>query len=290
MNNNAKNFDRYVFLSTLARNLIEVFIGTVLFKIGFSLHQVIFYYLLVNIFSTVLGVPCTILAKKYSNKILSIIGISFFIILQITLNYVTVNTIYLYLIAFLFSVYRRCYWISRRYYTLQVIDKDNISKKYSKITIINQLGVMTSSYIGSILLDFFDISVVTIISIIILIFSVYFLYKLNFKHEKNNINIKLFETLKCVPKASMVHIACYEMQNVLKFFLPLYIFIYVKDTYTTVGLLNLIANLATLIFAYVYGTLINKNKNYLRLSIFLVLIIKVLQVNVVGISLMIISF
>ena len=54
MEDNIKNFNRYVFISTFARNLIEVFVGTILLKMGFSLHSVIYYYLLVNNFIVIL--------------------------------------------------------------------------------------------------------------------------------------------------------------------------------------------------------------------------------------------
>ena len=289
MENNTKNFNKYVFLSTFARNLIELFVGTILLKKGYSLHLVIYYYLLVNIFSVILGIPCSMISKKYSNKLLSIIGIISFIGLQVVLNFITTDIYYLYIVSFLFALYRRCYWISRRYYTLQVID-NNISKKYSIISILNQLGVMTSTYIGSLLLQFININVITLISIILLFISIYYIYKLDFKNEKNDIKINLFKTIKCTPISSIIHIMCYELQNVVKFLFPLCLVIYVKDTYTVVGLVNLIANISTLIFTYCYGILINKNKNYLKISIMLVLIIKLLQINTFDIILMIVSF
>ena len=290
MDDNNKNFNQYVFLSTFARNLIELFVGTILFKIGFPLKSVVFYYFLVNAFSLLLCIPCSIICKKYSNKILSVIGILSFITLQIVLNYVNTNPIYLFITAFLFALYRRGYWISRRYYTLQVMNTKEIGKRYSIIAITNQLGVITSSYIGSLLLQYININVLTIISITLLLISMYYIFKLNFKHEINDTKIDLVEAIRITPKTSMLHIACYELQNVVKFFLPLYLVIYVKDTYTTIGIVSLIANIATLIFTYLYGLLINKDKNYLKLSILLVIIIKVLQINTSFILLMIVSF
>ena len=114
---NKKNFNIYIFLSSFSRNLIEVFIGTILLKKGFSLHSVIFYFLLVNLFSVLFAPIATLVAKRYSNKLLSLFGILCFIILQFVLNYIDLNVIYLYIIALLYAFYRRSYWISRRYYT-----------------------------------------------------------------------------------------------------------------------------------------------------------------------------
>lgn len=290
MNSNKKNFNRYIFLSTFARNLIEVFIGTILFKKGFSLHSIIYYYLLVNVFSVILSFPCAIISKKYSNKALTILAIISFSILQIILIYIKTEMYLIYIIAFLFALYRRCYWIARRYYTLQVIKEKSVSKEYSIISIVNQIGVIISSYIGSLLLEFINIKIVTVISIGLLAISYYFISKLNFKYENNNIKLDLIETFKNTPVSSIIHIGCFELQNVVKFFLPLYLIIYVKDNYTMIGFLNLIANIATIIFTYVYGRIINKEKNYLKMSILFVLLIRILQINTFGAVLIIVSF
>ena len=290
MENKVKNFNKYVFLSTFSRNLIEVFVGTILLKKGYSLHLVIYYYLLVNIFSVLITTPCVLISKKYSNKLLAVLGIIAFILLQITLNYFDTNIIYLYIISFLYAVYRRCYWLSRRYYTLKVMDEKDISKRYSIISIFNQLGVMISSYVGSLLLQFVSINALTLISISLLIISLYFICKLDFKHEKNDIKINLFETIKCTSKSTMIHIMCYELQCIVKFLLPLCLVIYVKDTYTTIGIVNLIASLSTLIFTYCYGLIINEKKNYLKFSVIFYILVKVLQINTFGIILMIVTF
>ena len=290
MENNRKIFNRYVFLSTFARNLIELFIGTILFKAGFNLKEVIFYYLFVNVFSFFIAFPCIRIAKKHSNKILTILGIVSFISVQVALNYIKLNKWYLLILAFLYALYRRAYWMSRRYYTLQVIDKKNTSKEYSFVSIMNQLALLLSSYVGSLLLEYVSINIITYLSIMILIVGLYFVYKMDFEYEINKTKINLLETIKITPVSSLISIGCYELQNVITFLLPLYIVIYVKNTYTAVGLINLLAQLATIVCVYAYGLLINKDKNYLKFSIIFLIVFKLLQVNTYGIVLFIITF
>ena len=48
-----------------------------------------------------------------------------------------------------------------------VMSNKNISVSYSIISIINQIGVITSAYIGSLILDFISIKVLTVISILL---------------------------------------------------------------------------------------------------------------------------
>ena len=290
MEKNRKYFNRYVFLSTFARSLIELFIGTILFKAGFDLKSVIFYYLFVNVFSFIIAFPCIYIAKKHSNKILTILGIIAFILVQVSLNYVHLSVWYLLLLSFLYASYRRAYWMSRRYYTLQVIDKKNTSKEYSFVSILNQLALLLSSYVGSLLLEYININIITYISILLLLIGLYCVYKMDFEYEINKTKINIFETIRVTPISSIITIGCYELQNVITFLLPLYIVIYVKNTYTAVGIINLLAQLATIIFLYAYGLLINKDKNYLKFSIVFLLVFKFLQVNTYGLVLFIITF
>lgn len=290
MDSNQKKFSLYVFLSTFARNLIEVFIPIILYKYGYSLKEVILYYLFVNLFSLILSYPCFYLSNKYNNKILSIIGIISFVILQLLLNNLQNNIIYLLFISLAFATYRRGYWISRRYYNLKIIKKDNISKTYSLISIINEIGLIFSSYIGSLFLDFISIDALTIISIVLFLISTIPLYLLKFEHKETDSKLELIKTIKQIPKNNIYLFGSYELLNVVKFLFPLYLFIYVKNNYQTVGIFNLFANLSTIIFAYIYGKKINNEKNYLSLSILFIIIVYILKLNFSTSILIIIAF
>ena len=291
MNSNQKKFGVYVFLSTFSRNLIEVFIPVILYKNGFSIKEVLIYYLMANVVSLIISYPFIYFSKKFNNKILSIIGIISFVALQISLNAITKNILYLFIIALLFAIYRRGYWIARRYYNLKVIKKENISTTYSIISITNQVGVMVSAYFGSILLDIISLKLLTITAIMLFLISIIPLYLLKFKHENTDEKLDFSETIKKIPKSDIYLFGSYELLNVVKFLIPLYIFIYVKNTYQTIGIVNLITNLALIIFTYLFGRRLDNSKNnYLRLSIILVVAIYILKVNTLGLMLFIVSF
>lgn len=287
---NIKKFNIYVFLSTFSRNLIEVFIPMILYKSGYDLKKVILYYFFVNFFSLILAYPCFKFARKRDYKILSFIGVVAFLIMQVMLNKVVVGLIYILTLAFSFALYRRCYWISRRHYNLNVIGNKNIAVSYSIISIINQIGVIISAYIGSLLLDFISIKALTIISILLFIISIIPLYFIETKKEKEHKKIELFKTLEKISTKKAYVFGAYELLNVVKFLFPLYIAIYVKNTYQAVGLLNLFTNLATLAFAYLYGKKINGKKNFIGLSVFLVVLVYIFKANTTTAVLVIISF
>ena len=290
MNQNQKNFNLYIFLSTFSRNLIETFIPIILYSYGYSLKEVIFYFLLTNVFSLILTYPFVSFSKKYNNRILAIIGATAFVVVQILLNFIDYNIFYLILIAFIYSIYRRGYWISRRYYNLKIIGKDKISSTYSFISILNQVGVVVSSYVGSLFLDFISIKTLTIISIILYFTSIFPLWLLKFQHEKNDIKLDLVKTIKQIPKRNLYLFGSYELSNVLKFLFTMYLFIYVKNNYHTIGLLNLVSNVAIILFTYLYGKKIDGKKNFIKLSILLVCFISIVKVNSTSFVLIFISF
>ena len=290
MNENQRKFGIYVFLSTFSRNLIEVFIPVILYKNGYNLIEILFYYLMANIISLIISYPFVYLSQKYNNKLLSIIGIISFATLQILLNYIKHSIIYLLTIAIFYAIYRRGYWISRRYYNLKIIKKEKISTTYSKISIINQIGVIISAYCGSIILDYINLKVLTLIAILLFFISTLPLYLLRFKHERTDEKIELIKNIKKISKSDIYLFGSYELLNVVKFLMPLYLFIYVKNTYQTIGFINLITNLSLIVFTYMFGKKLDISpKNYLTMSILLTVIIYIIKVNAIGLLLLIIS-
>ena len=291
MDSNQKKFSAYVFLSTFSRNLIEVFIPVILYKFGYSLKEIIFYYLLVNLISLIISYPCIYFSKKYDNRKLSFIGITAFLMVQVLLNLMIHSTLYLIILSLFFAIYRRGYWISRRFYNLKVLKKEKIATTYSLISIINQIGIIISAYIGSILLDFMSLKILTVIAIVLFLIGMVPLYKLKFEHEKNNEKLEFIKTVKKVPKSDLYLFGSYELINVVKFLFPLYIFIYVNNTYQTIGIVNLITNVALITFTYMYGKkLDNSNRNLIKISIILTVITYVFKANSVGYLLFVISF
>ena len=71
---NQRKFNVYVFISTFARALIETFIPLLLFKFGYNLKEVVFYFLMYNFIELIISYPMVYLATKKGNKILAIFG------------------------------------------------------------------------------------------------------------------------------------------------------------------------------------------------------------------------
>jgi len=289
---NQQRYNIFVFLSTIARQLIELFIPIILYKAWFSIKDIVFYYFCISLFSFILAPIVFRVAKKVKYKTILFFWIIAFILLQVIISHIHVSLPFLLVIAFLFSCYRRCYWITRRLYNFKVIHKNNIWISYTFVSIINQIACMLATYIWAILLDFVNIETLTIISIILFLMSIYPISKIK-PQQRNSTDAKLnlFWTLKWIANTNKYIFWSYELLNFVRFLIPLYLYIYVSETYQIVWILQVFTWCATIIFSYLYGKKINKNNvNYINLSIFLIVLIYVLKINVTWIFLVIVSF
>ena len=292
MDKNQKRYNLFVFLSTFARQLIELFIPIILYKAWFVVKDIVFYYFSITLFSVILAPIVVKLAKKVRYNTILLFWIISFVWLQLVIANISISMWYLLLVAFLFACYRRCYRITRRLYNLKVIHNTNIGISYTFVSIINQLACMIATYVGAVLLDFVNIETLTCISILLFVISIYPISKIKSpKNKESDIKLDLFGTLKKIEISDKYIFWSYELLNLVRFLIPLYLFIYVSDTYQIVWILQVFTWLATILFCYLYGKKINKkNVNFLNLSIFLIVLIYVMKINVTWIFLAIVAF
>ena len=263
-------FNTFSFISTFARSLIELFIALFLFKNGFSIKEVLVFYLLENFFAIFISYFFVKIGEKFKYSTVMYLGIIAFISLQVIINNLVNSYWYLILISFVYSIYRRGYWVSRRYYITNIMPQRNSSDKFSIIVVVSELASIIAGYIGGYLLDDLNVFILTIISSILLVISVIPL--ITIKTKKENTKIELIKNLKTYDKRNYLAFSLYEITNILTFLFPIYIALYIKDTYIMAGYINAISNIAIIIFILIYGKLIKK-RNYFVISSILFIII-----------------
>lgn len=284
--NDIKRFEIYVFGTTFSRALIEVFIPAILFKFGYTFHEILLYYAILNVFALLFCKMLVKLSMKRGARVLNFIGIGAFVLLQILLYVMVRSKYYLILLAFVYSLYRRAYWIARRYYNITVVTKKHVGKEVGMINIVNQIAVMAAGYIGALILDLMDLKVLTLLVGLIYIISSIPLNKIKINKKKDlkdyyDFKNKLKETYKKIALKDLIIIGVYSVSNVFQFLYPLYLLIYIKDTYQTIGLINLVCNIASIIFVYIFSFIIDKNKkDYIRRTNFVLCIIYLLKINI----------
>ena len=268
--NNRIKFNIFSFVSKFARSLIEIFISLYLFKNGFSIKYIVLFYFLENFFALFISYFFVKLGERFKYTIVMYIGIFSFLILQLVLNNLVNSYLYIILISFLYSIYRRGYWIARRYYITNIIPQKNSSESFSIIFVISEFASIVSGYLGGYLLDSFNVFALTVISSILLVISVIPLIMIKTKNE--NRKIELIKNIKKYDKRNYLAFSLFEITNIFTFLFPIYVAIYIKDTFIMASSLNAVSNIAIILFILVYGKLLKKRNYFVISSILFILI------------------
>lgn len=276
--NDQLKFNIFSFLSTFARSLIEIFISLYLFKMGYTLQNIVLFYFFANLFAIPLAYFFVKLGEKTKYSYVMIIGFVAFLVVQVLFRNMIKSISYIILIAFVYSIYRRGYWVARRFYITKIMPKQNTSGLFSIILVISQIASIVSGYVGSFVLNNASIVTLTIISSVLLFISGIPLFKINYNNDSKK--IKLRDNLKKYDKNNYLIFSFYELNNIITFIFPIYVALYIGDSYSLAGNLNAISNIAIIIFVMLYGKIINKNKNYLILSTVLVLLCVICKLNI----------
>ena len=287
MKNKNINFNIFTLISTFGRSLIEIFISLFLFKSGFSIKEILLFYLVENIIAIFLSYIFVMIGERFRYSIVMYIGIISLFIFYILANFIQLNIWYLMLLAILYAFYRRGYWLSRRFYITNVMPQSNSSEVFSITLVLSQIASILAGYFGAFFLDKVNILPVAIVSTGLLFISVIPL--LNIKYEKTNTKIELFKNLKQYDKRNLLAFSLYELNNLVTFLFPIYIALYIKDSYTMAGSTNAITKLAIIIFIFVYGKIIKK-RNHFVLSTILSLLIYISKLLVLNYFILIIYF
>ena len=276
-NKNRIYFNLFAILSTFARTLVEIFVSLYLFKNKFTINQIVLFYFIANSVAILLTYIYTWIGNKYKYTTVMIMGLISFSVMQMLLKNIVLSNLYIIKIAIIYSLYRRGYWISRRFYITNVIPKKNSTEKFSFVIITGQIASIVAGYIGALVLDFYGVQVLNIISSIILFISIIPLFFIKYDKIEGKINFR--KSIKKYNKNNIIAFSLYEINNIITFLFPIFISIYVKNTYKMAGNINVISNLAIIILVFIYGKIIKK-KDYFVLTTILLILIVFVKINI----------
>ncbi len=256
-------FNIFLFVSTFAKSLVEIFISLYLFKNGFPIQLIVIFFLLENAFSFFISYFFVRIGERFNYSILMYIGVISFIVLQVVLSNVGHTIPYVVLISFLYAVYRRGYWVARRFYITEIMPQRESSVPYSITMIVSEIASILAGFLGGLLLDDLNTIVLMIISSVLLFISILPLWKIDSKGKRTK--IQLLKNLKRYDKRNFLAFSLYEINHLLTFLFPIYVFLYIENTYMMTGAMTAISNIAIIIFILFYGKAI-KNKNFFVVS------------------------
>lgn len=280
MTKNLKKYNIFVFISGFARSLIEIFIPLFLYKAGMTFNNILIYYLFINFFSILVSLALLKLGKKVPYKYFLIISSIFFIFTYYLLNNYNSSFLFIITLALCYSIYRRSYWMTKRYYSVKYAAKRKTGEASAWITISGELAGLLSSLAGAFFLDNQKFITLATLSLILMLISIITLFKIKHIKEKTATKEDYKTILKNIKPDNYIILFLYEATFYISLFFPLYLYIYVESTYTFVGIINLLIGLSSIFFVWKFGRHMDKNKkDYLRLVTIILCILYFLKLS-----------
>lgn len=146
-------FELSVWIQAFAQSLISVFVPIILWKLGFSIMQIMAFYFLFN----VIDVPFNLLAKR----LISSYGAKFVLVLSIMaeLAYLIIffnlsnNFLWLAVMALFMAIFDSFYWVSHLYIFVQAAHKtEKMRGDVGALNIVRTVGGLLAPAIGAYIL------------------------------------------------------------------------------------------------------------------------------------------
>lgn len=263
---NLKKYNIFVFITTFAKLLIEVFIPLILYNMNFTIKEIILFLIIKHALCTIFLPITKLVIKKTSTTFLMIISSILFTLSYIYLNFLTKNILKLLIFTTLLSMYLTFYWVGRHTYALSIIEDKKATDNVSIYTIFTILGGLFSTYIGSILIEKTSYLFLSIIVLFLMLISIIPLTKIKSKKETNE--IKLITIITSFPKRNYIFTFLDQLRFILVTIFPLYIYLNINKSYKYIGVINIISGLGSIIYIYILKKLMDKNKSdYLSSSL-----------------------
>lgn len=261
---NLKKFNIFIFITSFSKLLVELFIPLILYNRGFGIKK-IFLFLIIKYSLCVLFVP---IGRALGNMI-SYAKLMVFSSVLFSLTYVYLNFMKsIFVLAILYSAYLMFYWLGRHIYAISIIEEKKATENVSLYNIFTILGGLFSTYIGAVIIDMFGYLVLSIIVLVLMVISIFPLIKI--KDVKISDKKETFKIFKSFPIRNYTFITLDQLRYIICSIYPLYIYIYVRRTFSFAGVLNIISGVGSILYIYILSKKMDKNKkDYLSLSLLL---------------------
>lgn len=274
-----KKYNIFIFITSFAKLLVEIFIPLILYNMSFTIKEIILFLILKYSFCLLFIPVGYFIGKKYSVSTLMILSSIIFSITYIYLSQINKNLTSLIILSILYSSYLMFYWLGRHMYGLSIIEDKKTTDNVSLYNIFTILGGLFSPFIGSYIIEKTSTLTLSTIVLVLMIISIIPLTKI--KKLKLNPNTQIKHIVKSFPKTNYIFNTLDQLRYILYTVLPLWIYINIKSKYSYIGILNIITGLGSIIYIYLLSKKMDKNKkDYLSLSLLIMGIIYFLKITI----------
>ena len=274
-----KTYNIFLFLSTLTRNLVNVFSLVLLYKKGYTINNLLFFLFMMYL----MGILVNYFSLKIYYKVVLIISSIIYGISFIYLSFLNKSLISLSILAILLAIGNYSYHTIRHFLALTMFKKGK--QDTGVFIMINYLSIIGASLVGMYLIKRLSLTVTSIIVFILSFISIIPILR----QPRINIDNSRVDKRVSISKNKIIFNILEQFKVIFMELQPLFLFIYVDKSIYYVGIFNVITNIASLIVIYFISRKISyKYFKYYTLILSLILILKL---NIKrGIILLIIAF
>lgn len=269
---NIKKYNIFILLSTIARNIVEVFSSVLLYKMGYSLKEILLFfsilYFIGAITSTLIIYLTRIINAKYILIFSSFVFSGSFYFMSIMEKSMSNLIIF----SIIYGIGSYSYHSLRHYFAIKSMDKDK-KKDIGSILIFSNIGLIIAPVLVSYVTKKLSIVILAIIVIVLSILAIIPLFKLDIKDDNTEIKFERISKNKIL-------FFVLEQAKVINLSLqPLYLYLFINSKIEYVGIFNAIMGISACIFIYFFVRKIDDNKYFKYLNILFCLLL-LLKLNI----------
>ncbi len=273
-----KKYNIFILISTLARNIVEIFSSVILYQKGYSIKDILLFYSILYGFGIIVNIISVYLGKKIKQKNILILSSLVYGYCFYFLSKMDATLGNLVIFGILYSVGSYMYHVMRHYFALRVLPSDN-KKEISNILIWSYLAIIISSYLGGYITSHLGLGIIVTIVIVLSIIGIIPIMKIGNQdnHDQDQINYDY----RKIKKDKIFFFILEQFKVIFLMVQPLYIYIYAKSNIEYIGLFNAIIGIASIIFIYFISRKVKFEKYFWLINIFFCIVL-ILKINIVS--------
>jgi len=269
---NVKRYNIFILLSTIARNVVEIFSSVLLYKLGYSIKEILLFftilYLVGGITSTITIYLTKIIKPKYILMISSIIFSGSFYFMSI-MDKTFINLI---IFSIIYGVGCYTYHSLRHYFAIKSIDGTK-RNEIGNILIYSNIGVIIASLVLSYIQSKLSNFILALVVIAISIIAIIPLLKLEVKEDNDKIKYQK------ISKNKLLFFTLEQAKVINLILQPLYLYLFINSKIEYVGIFNVVMGISSCIFIYFFVRKIDDRRHFKYLNI-LFCIFLLLKLNI----------
>jgi len=266
---------------TFSKSMIGIFVPVYLYKLGFSVVDIILYSL-GNSLTYLIMIPLSVkIIKSIGFKNTILLSTPIYIIHLLCLNYLGYNGIFFHLAWLTFGIYAAIFWPAMHSEIAANSSKKHVGSQLGTLQIITTLVATSAPFIGGIFLETLSYWYLLIFaSVLILLGTLPMIFSKDVELQKYDFNFSDYLRLIKKNKNGLIYSKIAFASEGVEWLLnlsiwPILVFIFLSKNFLKLGILISIVSLISIIIVMYFKKIVDSNKK----SKYLNLITKFLSLN-----------